>query len=187
MSNANGHGGKRQGSGRKRLTAQERALRGIGKKEDIPSIEPPDGFTLTAELKGEVMPPPEIFLTAGVKGLIANNGAKIYEETWNWLKARDCHLLIPPRLLQHYSLAIANKEQADAYIRMYGLLTKHPTTGEAIQSYFIKTSHDWAREALGFWAQIMTLAEEKVRLYADAHGTNGGEERDVMWKILNEQ
>ena len=50
-----------------------------------------------------------------------------------------------------------NKEEI---LSKFGLLAKHPTTGEPTTSPFVKMSNDYAKQATQMWSQIYAIVKE---------------------------
>ncbi|MDR3215853.1 MAG: terminase, partial [Clostridiaceae bacterium] len=82
---SNNHGGRRQGSGRKKINITERVLNGTAGAAELPTLN------VHGNLSGNDMPPPNDYLTKQSRGVnTENRGKEIYEKLWNWLKERDC-------------------------------------------------------------------------------------------------
>lgn len=173
----NRHGGKRVGAGRKKMSEQERLLNGQSRKgkkapgnaeeimenqeaELVAAMQPPH-----LERSNE-MPEPNEYLTKDSQGR-ANRGKAIYKKIWQWLKDRDCHLLVNPEGLQQYALALSRCEQAELAIHDFGLLTKCPKSGAPLQSPFIPVAQSYQRQAAALWGQIEAGISDRLRMYVD--------------------
>jgi hypothetical protein len=166
---ANNHGGKRAGSGRKKSYTATRVLNGTAESNELPAL------SIHGELSGEEMPKPNEYLIKQSKGVSTENrGKEIYEKLWNWLKERDCHLLVNPENLQQYALSLARCEQCENAIHDYGFLAKHPTTGQPIESPYVKIAQKYQKQAQGQWAQMEINIAERLRYFVDknAQSTN---------------
>ncbi|MCL2797144.1 MAG: terminase [Firmicutes bacterium] len=172
---ANNYGGKRPGAGRKKKDAATRVLNGTATAAELPAL------TVHGDLCGNAMPPPNEYLTKQSRGA-ENRGREIYEKLWTWLRERDCHLLINPENLQQYALSLARCEQAENAIHDFGFLAKHPTTGQPIESPYVKIAQKYQKQAQGQWAAIEVNIAERLRHYVD----NNSETTDPMEIILRE-
>ena len=104
--------------------------------------------------------PPKEYLTAEQKGggkLIAD---QIYWETYKWLKAVGCEKIVTKQLVEDYAMAKARHIQCEEILSSFGLLAKHPTTGEPTTSPFVKMSIDYNRQATQIWCQIFSIVKE---------------------------
>lgn len=173
---SNNHGGKRMGAGRKKTTITERVLNGQSSPEELPAL------SVHGTLSGAEMPKPNEYLTKQSRGVSTENrGKEIYENLWNWLKERDCHLLVNPESLQQYALSLARCEQCENAIHEHGFLAKHPTTNQPIESPFVKIAHKYQKQAQGLWAQIEVNIAERLRYFVDKNAAS----TDPLDIILN--
>ena len=163
---ANGHGGRRQGCGRKKADIKTQVLFGRADKELLPDLP------VSGDMQGNEMPPPRKYLTADTHSATENRGAEIYASLWDWLKERDCHMLVSNELLQQYSLAVSRFEQVEEAINRFGFLAKHPTTGMPIESPYVKIAKDCQQRVLNIWELIELKIADRCSLYADAHKEN---------------
>ena len=99
-----------------------------------------DGTDLVdaTDLYGEEMLTPSEFLCARQRNGKPLGADEIFRETWLWLKERGCERLVNPRLIESYAQAFARFIQCEEAMSQYGLIGKHPTTGWAIASPFVK-------------------------------------------------
>lgn len=153
---ANGHGGARVGSGQKKKALSDKLLEGNPGRRKLTVVE----FTDTADLQGEVMPPPREYLSAVQKNGKELLAADIYRTTWAWLNARGCATLIPAQLLEQYAMAVSRWIQCEECITEYGFLAKHPTTGNAIPSPYVAMSQSFGKQANNLWFQIYQVVRE---------------------------
>lgn len=173
---ANNHGGRRLGSGRKKTGITERVLSGSVQVNELPML------SAVGELFGAEMPKPNEYLTKQSKGVSTENrGNEIYEKLWNWLKERDCHLLVNPESLQQYALSLARCEQTENAIHDYGFLAKHPTTQMPIESPYVKIAQKYQKQAQSQWAQIEVNIAERLRYFVDKNAASS----DPLDVILN--
>ncbi|MDR1364067.1 MAG: P27 family phage terminase small subunit [Oscillospiraceae bacterium] len=146
--------------------------------EPIPESEVEDLKNL-ADLKGEDIPKPSDYLIARQKDGKILGADKIYEETWQWLKARRCEKFVNPRLLESYSQAFARYVQCENAISEYGFLGKHPKTGGAIANPFVQMSLSFQKQANLLWYEIFDIVKQNCT-------TNfiGTPQDDLMEKLL---
>lgn len=87
---------------------------------------------------------------------------KIYEEVMAWIIANGCEGLIPEQLIQDYAQITARHIQCEDYLSQYGLIAKHPTTGEPIISPFAKMNLDFVKLSSQLWYQIYATVKENA-------------------------
>lgn len=160
-------GGRRVRAGDKPKAAAEKIQKGqkvLVMSNDIPTLTPeeleavdlPEGATL----KGNDMPKPSEYLSAKQKNGVPLGADEIFEETWKWLKERNCEKLVNPRLIESYSQAFARYIQCEDAISSYGLLGKHPTTGGIITSPFVQMSNQFQKTANLLWYEIYDIVKQ---------------------------
>jgi len=167
---ANGQGGYRIGSGRKKSAENigENALKNKFK-----------------ELKGEDIPKPDSYLSMQTKGASENCAGKIYEKIWIWLQERGCDVLITPNQVEQYAMSVARWIQAEDAIHTFGFLAKHPTTGAPISSPYVKIAQDFMKQSTNLWLQIYGVVKENCIEYANNNNVNAND--DMMEMILSTQ
>ena len=154
-------GGRRPKAGAKPDTLVDKIAKG-----NIPQImQPPitdfEGTDLDGDSpEGSEMPKPSEYLSAMQRDGQPLGADIIYEETWKWLRDRGCEKLVSKRTLEAYSQAFARFVQCEQAISKYGLLGKHPTTGNAIASPFVAISQSYQRQADIIWAEIFSIVKE---------------------------
>lgn len=153
---ANGHGGARIGAGQKKKALADKVLEGNPGRRKLTIME----FTDTADLEGQVMPPPREYLAARQKNGKELLAVNIYESTWQWLNARGCAQLMPAQIIEQYAMAISRWIQCEECITEFGFLAKHPTTGNAIPSPYVAMSQSFAKLANNLWYQIYQVVRE---------------------------
>jgi hypothetical protein len=168
---ANGHGGVRGGSGRKKKTLVEKIIENEGKKPKV--------IKFKNEIKGEEMPSPAEYLSQTTKGAGENRAKEIFEKTWLWLRERKCDIYITPQLVEQYAMSVARWIQAEEAVHQFGFLAKHPTTGAPISSPYVKISQDFMKQSTALWLQIYGVVKENCSEFF------GEDENDIMTKILN--
>ena len=167
---ANGHGGSRGGSGRKKKSLPEKITTNEGKKHKV--------IKFKDEIKGENMPNPSEYLSQATKGAGENRAKEIFEKTWLWLKERKCDIYITPQLVEQYAMSVARWIQTEEAVHQFGFLAKHPTTGAPISSPYVKISQDFMKQSTSLWLQIYGVVKENCSEFY------GDDEDDLMTQIL---
>lgn len=130
---------------------------GAGKKSEPPNVQIPFDTNFNGELNA---PPPKEYLLAEQKGGGKLCSEQIYRETYKWLKSVGCEKLVAKQLIENYSLTMARHIQCEDILSKFGLLAKHPTTGEPTTSPFVKMSIDYMKQASQLWYQIYAVVKE---------------------------
>lgn len=142
--------GVRVGAGKKSKSLQEKIV--DGQLADLKIGE--DTFEEFNPL------PPKEYLTAEQKGGSKLCTELIYFETYRWLKSVGCERIVTKQLVEDYALAKARHIQAEEILSKFGLLAKHPTTGEPTTSPFVKMSIEYNKQATQIWCQIYAIVKE---------------------------
>ena len=148
-------GGIRIGAGRKPKSVEEKFLDGQLDRH-VSELEINDNPLL----EDFTPPPPKDYLLADQKGGIKLCSEQIYQETYRWLKSVGCAGLVTKQLVENYSMAMARNIQCENILSEFGLLAKHPTTGEPTTSPFVKMSIDYMKQANQLWYQIYAVVKE---------------------------
>ena len=175
---ANGRGGVRAGAGRPKKPLAEKILEGNRSKVPHSRLEFPEN---NEELIGEIMPDPNEFLKQNTKNTNDNLAPKIYEETWKWLKERECDRFVKKELIEQYALNIARWIQCEEGINQFGLLAKHPTTGVPIASPYVSMGMNFMKQANNIWLQIFQIVKENCTFAVNGKTPND----DIMEQLLN--
>ncbi len=133
-----------------------------------------------ADLHGEDMPNPSDYLSALQRDGRPLGADIIFEQTWNWLRARGCEKLINPRLLEAYAQAFARYIQCEGAISAYGLLGKHPTTGGAVSSPFVIMSQSFQKQANLLWYEMFDIVKQNCTT-----AFVGNPQDDMMERLLS--
>ena len=173
---ANGHGGPRVGAGKKKKPLADKLLEGNPGKRKLTIVE----FSEPADLDGAEMPPPRDYLSAKQKNGKALMASEVYEITWTWLAERGCADMIPAQLIEQYAVAVARWIQCEEYVTEYGMLAKHPTTGQAISSPYVSMGKDYGKHSSNIWYQIYQIVRENCS--TDFKGPTPHD--DMMERIL---
>ena len=169
-------GGVRVGAGRKKKPLAEKVLEGNVGRRPLTVVEFKDAETLN----GADMPLPHEYLKTIQKDGSKTKAEDIYTETWCWLDERKCTKFIPMRLIEQYAQSVARWIQIEEAISMFGFLAKHPTTGMAIASPYVKMSQDYMRQTNNLWLQIYQVVKENCsRSFGGATPQD-----DVMERLL---
>lgn len=143
-------GGARIGAGRKSKSLEDKILDG-----QVAAFEVDTSFNTDFE-----PPPPKEYLTAEQKGGEQLCSKQIYQETYRWLKSVGCEKIVAKQLVEDYALAKSRHIQCENILSKFGLLAKHPTTGEPTRSPFIGMSIDYNKQATQIWCQIYSIVKE---------------------------
>ena len=87
-----------------------------------------------AQFNGFDMPPIKTYLKQKQKNGKVLVAEEIYTETWEYLQKRGCTEIVSPQLADQYAMSVSRWIQCEESISEFGLLAKHPTTGNAIAS-----------------------------------------------------
>ena len=172
----NGHGGTRSGSGRKRKPLTDKVLTAGNGHHKITKLKAPK----PAVLNGEDMPPVAEYLKRNTKNTTEKLAPQIFENTWRWLKERDCEKYVVKELIEQYALYLARTIQCEEGVDMFGLLAKHPTTGSPIASPYTSMGIAYSKQANILWGQIFQIVKENSSMAFDGHNPND----DVMARLL---
>jgi|LSQX01.3.fsa_nt_gb hypothetical protein len=175
MAKATGHGGARPGAGRKRKPAAEKLMDGNPGKRPIKVI-PCDGIP---ESQGVDMITPAEWLTAETRNAQRNLGGKIFKETWKWIQDRRCGHVVTINQVEQYASNVARFIQCEEAINQFGLLAKHPTTGQPVQSPYVIMRREFLRQANMIWAQIFQTVQQNSEI-----PITGNHNEDIMEQIL---
>ena len=125
-------GGPRPGTGPKRKALVDKINNG---KADAAMVLP-----APTEIEGVDVPPVKEYLKAAQKNGKDLCAEEVYRDTWNWLKARGCEMLVNNQLIEQYAMSVSRWIQCEEAISEFGFLAKHPTTGNAIASPYVAMS-----------------------------------------------
>ena len=169
-------GGARVGAGAKKKPLADKIAEGNPGGRKLTVME----FKNTANLKGQEMPQPKDMLSATQKDGKPFVASEIYENTWSWLKERNCAHLVQPQLLERYAMSAARWIQCEEAVSEYGFLAKHPTTGNAIASPYVSMSQSFMSQTNRLWFEIYKIVKENCA--GDYSGSNPQD--DVMERLL---
>lgn len=171
-------GGARIGAGRKPKAIAEKLENGNPGKRELKVLEfnPPISM-----LKGEDMPKPKDYLSAQQKDGKPFLAAEIYNETYQWLQERGCIEYVSPLLLERFAISFARMRQAEEAISEFGLLAKHPTTNQPIQSPFCSLAQNYMNQTNRIWLEIWQIVREQC---TTAYTGDGKGQPDFMEQLL---
>lgn len=170
-------GGARTGAGRKSKPLADKILEGNPGRRKLKVMQ----FDNIADLHGNEMPKPKEYLSAQQRDGKVLMAKEIYEETWKWINERGCANLISPQILEQYSVAVARTVQCEEAISTYGFLSKHPTSGNPIQSPYVAIAQSYLKQANNLWLSIFQIVKENTT--GDYHGYPNCD--DPMEKLLS--
>lgn len=166
-------GGARSGSGRKAKPLIDKINEGKIKPTKLEA----------AEFEGTDMPPIKEYLKAKQKNGKDLVAEEVYKETWLWLKEKGCERLVSTQLLEQYAMSVSRWIQCQEAISEFGFLAKHPTTGAATTSPYVKMSQDFLKQVNQVWFQIFQIVKENS--LAGYGGSNPQD--DLMERLLNKR
>ena len=169
-------GGARAGSGRKSKALAEKLENGNPGGRKLTVMELPTD----ADLTGSAMPAVKSYMKERQKGGEEFDAAEIFEETWLWLKERDCEKLVSTQLIRNYAMSVSRWIQCEHAISEFGFLAKHPTTGQAISSPYVSMSQNYMKQVNNLWYQIFQIVKENC----SAEFMGATPQDDVMERLL---
>lgn len=139
-------GGKRQGAGRPKKPLVDKILEGNPGKRRLTVLEFPEHDN------EEALPVPPDFLN--------ERGKEIFNITAAWLKNTGCLKLIIPSHIEEYALCKSRWLECEAMNAKHGLLAKHPTTGQPMQSPYVQMAITYLKQADTAWSKIYEVVKE---------------------------
>ena len=168
-------GGARPGCGRKPKSLIEKINEGIEKP-----LKKTDGFE-PAEFERVDMPPIKEYLKSKQKNGKDLGAEAVYKEMWLWLKEVGCEKLVSTHLIEQYAMTFSRWIQCQEAVSEFGYLAKHPTTGAAISSPYVKMVSDFLKQVNQIWFQIYQIVRDNA-----ISGYNSNDPKDeVMERLLN--
>lgn len=165
-------GGARTGAGRKSKALTDKINE--GKAANVVELPTP------IALKGVDMPPVKEYLKAKQQSGKDFCAESVFVETWNWVKERSCDHLVNPQLIEQYAMSVSRWIQCEECISEYGLLSTHPTTGNAIASPYVTMAQNYMKQTNQIWFQIYQVIKENCSTEYSGNTPHD----DVMEKLL---
>jgi len=166
-------GGPRPGTGPKRKALVDKINNG---KADTAMVLP-----APTEIEGANVPPVKEYLKASQKNGKDLCAEEVYRDTWNWLKARGCEMLVNNQLIEQYAMSVSRWIQCEEAISEFGFLAKHPTTGNAIASPYVAMSQTYMKQVNQVWYQIYQIVKENCSV---EYGGRSPQD-DLMERLLS--
>lgn len=114
------------------------------------------------DLDGADVPPVDEYLRQEQKCGRSLKADFILDQTMLWLREIKCEHIVSRQLVEQYAMSVARWIQTEEMISQYGFLAKHPTTGAAIASPYVKMSQDYMKQVNSTWYQIYQIVRENV-------------------------
>ena len=168
-------GGARTGAGRKSKALADKIIEGKAELDNGAVILPEP-----TSIEGVDMPPIKDFLKAKQKNGKDMCAEEVYKSTYLWLKKRRCEKLVSTQLLEQYAMSVSRWVQCEEAISEFGFLTKHPTTGNAMQSPYVAMSQNYMKQVNQIWFQIYQVVKDNCS--TDISGANPQD--DLMERLL---
>jgi len=153
------HGGRRPGAGRPKKPLAEKILEGNPGKRELKVLE----------FKAPILdvPAPPDYLADIAAGEGSGLGAKeIFEQMTAWLEKTGCLPLICPAHIEEYALLKSRWLACEAKSKA-GVLTKHPTNGNAIASPYVRIGLDYLSALNTAWGKIwVVVAQNSARSFS---------------------
>jgi len=147
-------GGARIGSGKKPTSKAKKEILNAS-LETIDELPTPD------EIEGMDVPPVKDYLKAKQKNGKDLMAEEVFNTTYLWLKKRGCEKAVSTQLLEQYAMSVARWIQTEDAISEYGMLAKHPTTGNAIASPYVQMAQAYMKQINATWYQIYVIVKDK--------------------------
>ncbi len=175
-------GGARAGSGRKPKAVADKgadvSAKGLTERRKSSGKKPSGIIKLTGNADNAQSPEVKDYMTEKQKCKEEIVAAQVFEETWQWLKARGCEKAVSVQLIRNYAMSVARWVQCEHIISKNGFLSKHPTTGQEIASPFVAMSQNYMKQINNLWYQIFQIVKEN---------SDVGTAEDAMEQLLRSQ
>lgn len=166
-------GGQRVGAGRKSKALTDKIA--DGRLNGAMVLPEP------AEIEGADVPPVKEYLKAAQKNGKDLCAEEVYRDTWNWLKARGCEMLVNNQLIEavrHVSLPM-DSVQRKRYPSS-AFWPSIPPPGNAIASPYVAMSQTYMKQVNQVWYQIYQIVKENC---AVEYGGRNPQD-DLMERLL---
>lgn len=132
------------------------------------------------DLEGVDVPPIDEYLRQEQKCGKPLKADFILDQTMLWLREIKCEHIVSRQLVEQYAMSVARWIQTEEMISQYGFLAKHPTTGAAIASPYVKMSQDYMKQVNSTWYQIYQIVRENV---GDCFADNSDDPMDRLLRL----
>lgn len=160
-------GGRRPGAGRPSKPLKDKMLEGNPGKRPIKVLE------FNNEHEEENLPIPPDYLS--------DKGKEIFNLTVEWLQRTECLDLIIPAHIEEYAMCKERWLECEAKNDKHGLLAKHPTTGQPMQSPYVQMAINYLKQADTAWNKIYSVVKENC-----TKDFRQGMPEDPMARLLRE-
>lgn len=133
------------------------------------------------ELEGVDVPPVDEYLRAQQQCGKSLQADYIFKETMKWLRKIKCAGAVSKQLVEQYAMSVARWIQTEELISECGFLAKHPTTGQAMASPYVRMSQDYMKQINQIWYQIYQIVKENC-----GEGVLGNSD-DPMERLLKQR
>ena len=117
-------------------------------------------FETPDEIEGVDVPPIKDYLKAKQKNGRDFYAEDIFKTTYLWLKKRGVEKLVGNQLIEQYAMSVSRWIQCEEAISEFGMLAKHPTTGNAIASPYVSMSQAYMKQVNQIWYQIYSIIQD---------------------------
>ena len=135
-----------------------------------------------AEIAELEAPSPPAFLNEASRAeapyLSAN---EIFDRTVKWLETTGCLGMIPMDYIEEYALCKTRWLECEAMNAKHGLLAKHPTTGQPMQSPYVQMALTYLKQADSAWSKLFEIVKASCTTDYKADDPNA----DVMERLLS--
>lgn len=169
-------GGLRAGAGRKPKDLYDKIVE--GRDATILAFTDLDGDN---DLEGQEMPKVDDWLKETQQDGQPWQAEELAQKVHIWLTQRGCDHLITEQQIYSYAVAQARWIQCQRAITRFGFLAKHPITGAATESPFVKMADKFAKAAQAAWYMIFQVVKEN-----SAENYSGSSKEAAMADLLSD-
>lgn len=138
------------------------------------------------EFKASVVPelpaPPEFLIEVTKATEKWPSATEVYTKTVCWIDSTGCLGLIPTDYIEEYSLCKARWFECEQMNARLGLLAKHPTTGQPMQSPYVQMAMTYLRQSDAAWSKIYEVVKDNC---STEFRQNGTPHDDIMERLLS--
>ena len=146
-------GGPRLGSGRKTKALADKILEGKSTNDF-------DELSIDDNLVGFEMPPTKDWMSARQKNGTDLCAKDVYRDTYIWLHKVGCDDKVPQSTVERYAMSVARWIQCEMAISEFGMLAKHPTTGQPMASPYVSMAQSFMKQINQCWYPIMQVVRD---------------------------